>query len=127
VLWAKEALEKGEPINVVDDQFRSPTWADDLADGCIRIAAQNAVGIYHLSGKETMSILELVFKVGEFFKLDTSMINPIKSNTLGQAAKRPPRTGFNIIKAINKLGYKPKSFIEGLELLSQQIELKKQS
>ena len=124
VLWAKEALEKGEPINVVDDQFRSPTWADDLADGCIRIAAQNALGIYHLSGKETMSILELVFKVGEFFKLDTSMINPIKSNTLGQAAKRPPRTGFNISKAINKLGYKPKSFIEGLKLLNQQLASK---
>ncbi len=125
VLWAKEALEKGEPINVVDDQFRSPTWVDDLADGCIKIAAQNALGIYHLSGQETMSILELVFKVGEFFKLDTSMINPIKSNALGQAAKRPPRTGFDISKAINQLGYKPTSFNKGLELLSKQIELKK--
>ena len=28
VLWAKGALEKGDPINVVDDQFRSPTLAD---------------------------------------------------------------------------------------------------
>jgi dTDP-4-dehydrorhamnose reductase len=25
VLWAKGALEKGQPINVVDDQFRTPT------------------------------------------------------------------------------------------------------
>ena len=33
VLWAKSALEKGEPIKVVDDQWRMPTLAEDLADG----------------------------------------------------------------------------------------------
>ena len=126
VLWAKEALEKGNPIDVVDDQFRSPTLVEDLADGCIAIASRNAQGIYHLSGEETMSILELVNKVGDFFKLDTSMINPIKSEALGQAAKRPPVTGFNINKAKQELGYSPKLFIEGLEILSQQLEGKEQ-
>ena len=35
VLWAKSALEKGEHFNVVDDQFRSPTLAEDLAMLCI--------------------------------------------------------------------------------------------
>ncbi len=127
VLWAKEALEKGTPINVVDDQFRSPTLAEDLAAGCLLIADQGAKGIYHLSGKETMSILELVNKVGDFFNLDTSIISPIRSALLNQAARRPPTTGFIIDKAINELGYKPKSFTEGLEVLSQQLELKKQS
>ncbi len=34
VLWAKEALEKKKPIKVVDDQFRTPTLAEDLAMGC---------------------------------------------------------------------------------------------
>ena len=38
LLWAKGALEKQSPINVVDDQFRSPTLAEDLAKGCILIA-----------------------------------------------------------------------------------------
>ena len=35
VLWAKSALEKGDMLTIVNDQFRAPTWADDLAWACI--------------------------------------------------------------------------------------------
>ncbi|MFY9308731.1 MAG: NAD(P)-dependent oxidoreductase [Bacteroidia bacterium] len=122
VLWAKDALTKGQKINVVDDQFRSPTLAEDLADGCILIAEKGATGIYHLSGKETMSILELVYKVADYWKLDKSLITPSKSNTLNQPAKRPPYTGFIIDKAKRDLGYNPRSFAEGLAVLDKQLK-----
>jgi dTDP-4-dehydrorhamnose reductase len=121
ILWAKESLSKGQKINVVDDQFRSPTLAEDLADGCILIADKMAKGIYHLSGPDTMSILELVYRVAEYWKLDKSLITPSKSNTLNQAAKRPPRTGFDISKARKELGYVPHSFEEGLKILDKQL------
>ncbi len=121
VLWAKDALTKKQNINVVDDQFRSPTLAEDLAQGCINIADKGATGIYNLSGKETMSVLELVYKVADFWKLDKSLVQPIKSNTLNQAAKRPPRTGFVIEKAKMELNYHPHSFEEGLKILDQQL------
>ena len=121
ILWAKGALEKGEPIKVVDDQWRMPTLAEDLADGCIRIAKQGATGIYHLSGPDGMSILELVQRVGNFFKLDTSVVEPIKSVTLGQPAKRPPRTGFVLDKARKELGYAPRGFEAGLQVLKEQL------
>ncbi|HNU55597.1 MAG TPA: SDR family oxidoreductase [Flavobacteriales bacterium] len=121
VLWAKGALEKGQPIKVVDDQWRMPTLAEDLADGCIRIAKQGATGIYHLSGPDGMSILELVERVGAFFQLDTSVVSAVKSDSLGQPARRPPRTGFILDKARTELGYQPRGFEAGLEVLSQQL------
>ncbi|MBX2980430.1 MAG: NAD(P)-dependent oxidoreductase [Flavobacteriales bacterium] len=121
VLWAKSALEKGQPITVVDDQWRMPTLAEDLADGCIRIAKRGATGIYHLSGPDGMSILELVYRVGKFFGLDTSVVSPIKSDSLGQPAKRPPRTGFILDKARNDLGYASRGFEEGLAILEKQL------
>jgi len=121
VLWAKEALEKSEKINVVDDQFRSPTLAEDLAQGCILTAFKGATGVYNISGKDTMSILELVYAVADFWKLDKSIVTPIKSDTLNQAAKRPPRTGFVLTKAISQLGYTPHSFVEGLVVLDKQL------
>jgi len=124
VLWAKEALTKGQKINVVDDQFRSPTLAEDLADGCIAIADKKARGIFNLSGPEPMSILELVYKVADFWKLDKSVINPIKSNTLNQPARRPPRTGFIIEKAKRELNYAPHSFEAGLRILDEQLKVK---
>ena len=123
VLWAKSALEKGQPIKVVDDQWRMPTLAEDLADGCIRIARRKATGIFHLCGPDLMSILELVQRVGRFFALDTSAITPVKSDTLAQPAKRPPRTGFVLDKARRDLGFTPRSFEEGLAVLRDQLAL----
>jgi len=125
VLWAKGALEKGDPINVVDDQFRSPTLAVDLAKGCVLIADKQAKGVYHLSGKDLMSILELVNRVADFFNLDKSSISAIKSITLNQTAKRPPKTGFVLDKANRELGYNPATFEEGLAIVSQELELVK--
>jgi dTDP-4-dehydrorhamnose reductase len=122
VLWARSALEKGQPIKVVDDQWRMPTLAEDLADGCIRIAKRGATGIYNLSGPDGMSILELVQRVGRFFDLDTSTITRVDSDSLGQPAKRPPRTGFVLDKARRDLGYAPRGFEEGLAVLREQLE-----
>ncbi len=125
VLWAKDALTKGQKINVVDDQFRSPTLAEDLADGCILIADKGATGIFHLSGPKTYSILELVYQIADFWKLDKSFITPSKSDIINQAAKRPPFTGFVIDKAKHELGYNPHTFVEGLKILDEQLKQKK--
>ena len=121
VLWAKGALEKREPLKIVNDQFRSPTLAEDLADACILIAEKEAEGLFHLSGKDFMSITELVRRVAKFYQLDDSIIQEISSKTLNQAAKRPPKTGFNISKAKNVLGYQPHTFEEGLIVLTKQL------
>jgi dTDP-4-dehydrorhamnose reductase len=121
VLWAKGALEKGQPIKVVDDQWRMPTLAEDLADGCIRIAKRGATGVYNLCGPDGMTILELVQRVGRFFHLDTAVVTPVKSDSLGQPARRPPRTGFVLDKAGCDLGYAPRGFEAGLEVLRQQL------
>jgi dTDP-4-dehydrorhamnose reductase len=128
VLWAREALSKKQHIKVVDDQFRSPTLAEDLAQGCILAAKKKAKGIYNVSGKDTMSILELVCRVAGYFHLSTDTIEVVKSETLNQAAKRPPKTGFIIDKAIKELGYNPHSFEEGIKIVYNQfLEFKKQN
>jgi dTDP-4-dehydrorhamnose reductase len=121
VLWAKGALEKKQKLTIVNDQFRSPTLAEDLAKGCILIAKKEAVGIYHLSGKDIMSIVELVRRVAKYYKLDESYIEEITTASLNQAAKRPPRTGFILNKAVNELGYNPVSFEEGIKFLESQF------
>lgn len=122
VLWAKQALEKGSPLTIVDDQFRMPTLAEDLAYACWQIAERGLKGIYHISGKDFMSVLDLVNRVADFYHLDKSIISPIKSATLNQAAKRPPKTGFILDKAIKDLEYSPCTFEEGLAILDKQIQ-----
>lgn len=122
VLWVKQNLEQGKTINVVDDQFRTPTLAEDLADGCILIAKKKAEGIFNISGKDFFSILELANKVADYYHLNKSLIKPSKSADIKQPAKRPPKTGFIIDKARKILGYEPHSFEEGIKLMEDQIE-----
>jgi len=122
VLWAKDALSKGKTINVVDDQFRTPTLAEDLAEGCILAAFQGATGVFHISGKDFMSIIELVNVIADFWHFDKSLIKPAKTATLGQPAQRPLKTGFILDKAISQLGYKPHSFLEGLAIVDEQLK-----
>lgn len=121
VLWAKGALEKGQPLNVVNDQWRMPTLAEDLAQACLLAATQRAEGIFHISGKDLFAIHELVAAVADFWGLDKSLIREVSSSTLSQAAPRPARTGFILDKARSVLGYNPHSFQEGLELVDQQL------
>ena len=122
VLWVKQNLEQGKPINVVNDQFRTPTLAEDLADGCILIAEKKARGVYNISGSDFLSILEIAHLVADYYKLDKSLIKPSKSADINQPAKRPPITGFIIDKAKKELGYNPHTFMEGIQFLEEQLK-----
>src|SRR5258705_4062423 len=122
ILWALKSLRNGEKIRVVTDQYRAPTLAEDLADACISAAMKNKTGIYHVSGKETMSIIAIATAVADYFDLDKSLIEPVTSASLNQPARRPPRTGFIIDKAIRELDYHPHTLTERLDIVKKQLE-----
>ncbi len=121
VLWAKGSLEQGKQINVVDDQYRTPTLAEDLAMGCYLAEMKQAQGIYNISGKDFMNVYELAQRVADFWELDKNLIGRADSSTFTQPAKRPPRTGFDLTKSREKLGFEPHSFEEGLAVVDEQL------
>lgn len=121
VLWAKGALEKGDPIKVVTDQVRMPTLAEDLAEGCILAALKEKTGIYHICGKDGGNVYELVKIVADVFDLDMSPVTAATSEEIGAPANRPPVTGFILDKAQNELGYKPHPFRDGLQIMKSQM------
>lgn len=121
ILWSKSNLEQGKSINVVDDQYRSPTLAEDLAMACKLAMDKNAEGVYNISGLETFSILELVGMVADYWGLDKSLIGKVSTSDLGQKAHRPVRTGFILDKAMHELGFNPTPFKESLNLIDEQL------
>lgn len=121
VLWVKNSLEQRKNIQVVNDQWRTPTLAEDLALGCYLAAKKGSTGIFHVSGEDFMTPYEIAMRTAEFFKLDKSLISATDSTKFTQPARRPPKTGFIIDKAKKELGYKPHSFEEGLEVVAKQI------
>ncbi len=121
VLWVKKSLEEGKAIRVVDDQLRSPTLAEDLAMGCYLIAENRAEGIFNICGKDLLTPYEMALKTATYFNLDTSTMERADASNFSQTAKRPPKTGLLIDKAIAELGYTPHSFEEGIGILVDQL------
>jgi dTDP-4-dehydrorhamnose reductase len=121
VQWVKQSLENGKKIKVVSDQWRTPTLAEDLAMACYEAARRRATGVYHVSGKDFLSVYQIALHVADFFHLDKDLITPTASSDFVQPGRRPLRTGFTIDKARKDLGFAPRSFHEGLELLKKQM------
>jgi dTDP-4-dehydrorhamnose reductase len=120
ISWVRENLQQGKNIRVVADQYRTPTYVEDLAKGIALIIEQKAEGIYHLSGKDLLTPYDMALKTAAFLNLDAKYIEKVDAATFTQPGKRPPKTGFNgfnIDKARRDLGYEPISFEEGLKKL----------
>ncbi len=114
VLWVKESLENKTLIRIVNDQFRMPTYAGSIADACVLAMEKQATGVYHISGNEYLSIYDLAVQIADFYNLPKELIQSIATSELSQKALRPPKTGFDLTKAIDELGFKPLNFAEGL-------------
>ena len=123
ILWVKSSLEAGKQIQVVDDQERTPTLAEDLAAGCILIANQGATGVFNISGEEILTPYQMAIETADYFGLDKGLIVRTDSTKFTQPARRPMRTGFIIEKAKSQLGYRPKTFRMGIGILAKQIIL----
>ncbi|MEQ9468978.1 MAG: SDR family oxidoreductase [Ekhidna sp.] len=121
ILWVKQSLEDKKQIKVVNDQWRTPTLAEDLAKGCVLIAEKKAEGVWHISGKDLLTPYDMAMATAEFFELDKSLIEEVDGSIFTQPAKRPAKTGFILDKARRELEYEPVSFKEGLAILKTQL------
>lgn len=121
ILWVKKNLEEGKKINVVDDQERSPTLAEDLANGCLLIVKNKVLGIYNIAGGEILTPYEMAMMTAQYFGLNKSLINRTDSTIFKQTAIRPLKTGLIIEKAKNNINYLPTSFEDGIKIIASQI------
>ena len=118
--WVKEKLEKGETIKVVDDQVRTPTYVEDLADGVMLVLEKGSKGIFHIAGKDTLTPYQIATQTAEFLKLNSKLIERSDASNFTQAALRPPTTGFKIDKAKKELAFSPHSFKDVLSQVFNQ-------
>lgn len=121
VTWVKNSLEQGKVIQVVNDQFRTPTLAEDLAKGCYLAAIKKAQGVYNISGSDFLTPYDIAIHTARYFKLDESLIRETDSNQFKQPARRPLKTGFVIDKAKRELGYEPHSFTDAIAVVASQL------
>ena len=122
ILWAKQQLGANKSIKVVNDQWRMPTWVDDLARACFLGMEKAAKGVFHISGGEQLTIESAVRHVADYWQLDESLIQSISAKEIGQDQNRPQRTGFILDKAKTILGFTPTPFIVSLQKIEEQLK-----
>lgn len=119
VTWVINELNENNQINIVTDEFNSPTYAENAAEAILNIYSKDKEGIYHIAGDERINRFEFAKNIAQVFELDESLINPIKSSDLIRKAKRPMDSSLSVEKAKNDLDIKLLNTKEGL------IEMKK--
>ncbi|MFH0861078.1 MAG: SDR family oxidoreductase [Candidatus Altiarchaeota archaeon] len=115
--WVLESLEAGKTITVVDDHYNTPTLVDNLAE--MLIALRDEHGIFHTSGAERISRYDFAVKIARTFELDETLLTPIKTEELRQAAKRPKDTSLDTGK-IRAKGIRPLGVDEGLSRIKNK-------
>ncbi len=116
IQWVKKSLGNKEPLKIVGDQLRTPTYVYDICKGIERIVSGKKQGIFHLAGKDILSPYQLAVKVARFFKLDESLIEEVNSESFPEEVKRAKKSGLLIERAKRELDYSPVGIDQGIAL-----------
>ena len=98
IKWVIDSLRSKKSINVVDDQWNNPTWTQNLAEIIELVINKNVKGIYNYGGKDYLNRFEFAKVITDIFNLDKTLILPISTISLNQAASRPLKGGLKTEK-----------------------------
>lgn len=77
-----------DSIKVVNDQFGSPTWTEDLADAAIELIKKDCTGTYHIVNSGKCSWYDFACQIIKEAELNTKVI-PCTTAEFPRLAKRP--------------------------------------
>jgi dTDP-4-dehydrorhamnose reductase len=117
VSWLAGELRAGRRVRVVDDQWNTPTLADDLAAALLRLLARGAEGIIHVAGPDLLTRDAWARQIAAYYGLDAGLIDVTSSAALAQRAQRPLRSGLRTERAAELDGVALRGVRAGLAAL----------
>ena len=120
-LWLFEKLRKNEELNILVDQYVSPTLNTNLAEMLLEIIERELKGTYHLSGAERVSRYQFASELCEVFGFDRSLLKPISMSDIKWIARRPRDSSLDVSKAKRILNNKPLNLRDSLLRLKREL------
>jgi dTDP-4-dehydrorhamnose reductase len=115
-----EKLSRGESIQMVHDQFSSPTLNTSLSVMLIEIAERKLPGVIHTAGATRLSRFDFAIGLAKTFELDTNLIRPVRARDLRWKAKRPVDSSLSIDRARQLLSKAPLNIESAYEALHRE-------
>jgi dTDP-4-dehydrorhamnose reductase len=112
-----QQVQKGQPVNIVNDQLRTPTYINDLCLAVHTIIQENITGIFHISGSNYLTPYQMVLKMLEFLKMPNTLVTPVTGENFKEPVMRTKKGRLNIQKAQRLFQFEPTDFSKTLKLI----------
>lgn len=115
------SLREGKPLRAASDQVSNPTYAPDMAEAALDLAAKGASGVYHLAGSEALSRAEFARAAAAAFGLRADLVEAVPASSFADpaGARRPSRSSLSSAKAEALTGRRLLGARRGLERMRE--------
>ncbi len=120
-LWVLKKINEKQKLTIVDDQFSTPTLADNLSENIVEMTKKDIQGVFNASGLSCISRLDFSKKIVKKFGYPDNLITPCSSIELKQLAKRSLKSCLNCDKII-KNGINLLKIDQAIEIMYNQIK-----
>lgn len=116
--WMVRALEKGEPLHLFTDEYRTAVDTASAARGLL-LFTDKPPGTYHLGGRRRLSRYEIGIALVERGSWDRSLLIPASVHGAMTSAPRSPDVSLVSERAYT-LGYAPMDFDAAIDMVIRQ-------
>jgi dTDP-4-dehydrorhamnose reductase len=120
-IFIAENLKAKTPLDIITDQYTSPTYVPNLSQMLIEISSRNIQGILHVSGATRISRYDMAAMVADKLNLDKKLLRPTNMAEMNWTAKRPRDSSLDVSKATSLLKEKPMGIQQGLDLFIEEL------
>lgn len=120
-MYCIDKFKKGESVKVVNDQYSSPTLADNLAEALLKLAKYDGNGIFHTAGRSCLTRYEFALKIAKTFGFSEGLVQPVATKDLKQLALRPRNSCLSVENTEKELGMRFLTADEGLQVMKNQF------
>tara|TARA_R110002050_G_scaffold102774_1_gene211608 strand:- start:47753 stop:48652 length:900 start_codon:yes stop_codon:yes gene_type:complete len=119
--WVRDGLSNGEKLNIVTDQFRTPTFIGDVVKLVERIINNPLNGNFNIGGAEKISIYDFAVQIAEVCGLNSAYLSTSESKDVANANLRPSNSCFTNSRIIECYDFNPKGIADGLKEAVKQV------
>ena len=123
-MWVIENLQKQKQIDVLIDQFTSPTYIPNLSRMLIEISERRITGIINTAGASKISRYQMASMVSDKLNLDGTLLKQISMNKMKWIAQRPKESSLDVSRASSILNEKPQKIDQSLNLFIDEMKSK---
>lgn len=123
-VYVAESIRAKIPLDIVTDQYTSPTYVPNLSRMIIEISSRHLQGIIHLAGATRISRYNMAEMIVEKLSLDKNLLRPTNVSAMNWKARRPVDSSLDVSKAISLLNEKPMTVQRGLDLFIEELKQK---